>query len=234
MWRALADLLFPRACAGCGAMRPEGLFCARCRDEVEILPSWRCRLCSGTLPPPLRRGEKTPGLCTPCTEQRPAFDGVWAPFVYGGPVARAVHRLKYHGERGLAARLAAPMREAGKEALAVVDALAHLPVHPSRLRERGYDQASLLAAALAGAGAGSHARSALWRLRAAGPQVGRGREDRSAAMVGAFRAKIEGLGRSFVLVDDVVTTGATANAAARALKEAGAGQVFVLAFARAL
>lgn len=234
MWRAIADLLFPWGCAGCGAVREGAPFCGRCEPLVEALPAWRCRLCGGSLPPPLRREKPTPGLCTHCEAKRPAFDGLWAPYVYGGPVAQAIHRLKYRGERGLAPRLAASMREAGQEALGVVDALVHLPVHPRRLRERGYDQAGLLAAALAKAGGPTHDRKALRRLRAAGPQVGRGREDRGAAMLDAFRAGRRLQGRSFVLVDDVVTTGATANAAARALKEAGARQVFVLAVARAL
>lgn len=233
MLRALAELLFPLGCAGCRGPVASELFCDDCLPLVETLPAWRCRLCSGNLPPPIRRGD-TAGLCAGCTEGRPGFDGVWAPFVYGGPVAQAIHRLKYRGERGLAARLAAPLVEAGREALAVVDAIVHLPAHPVRRRERGFDQAEILAAALAAAGAGSHDRRALRRLRSDGHQVGRGREDRGAAMKGAFRAMAEASGRSFVLVDDVVTTGATADAAARALKEAGARQVFVLALARAL
>src|SRR5690606_28163037 len=187
MWRAIADLLFPWGCAGCGAVGPGALFCASCRELVEPLPAWRCRLCSGSLPPPLRRGEKTPGLCAHCTESRPAFDGVWAALAYGGPVAQATHRPKYRGERGLAGRLAEPMRGAGGEALSVVDAIVHLPVHPSRLRERGYDQAFLLARALAKATANPRERSLLRRLRAGGAQVGRGREDRSAAMIDAFQ-----------------------------------------------
>ncbi len=233
MWRAIADLLFPPSCAGCRALRPDDLFCADCREEVEHLPAWRCRLCSGSLPPPVRRGEVRPGLCAHCTERRPAFDGVWAAFAYGGPVARTVHRLKYRGERGLADRLAAPMRNAGAEALAVADAIVHVPLHPVRRRRRGYDQALLLARALARREGVPH-RALLRRVRAGDPQVGRGREDRSAAMVDAFEASPDARGRHVVLVDDVVTTGATADAAARALVRAGAAHVFVLALARAL
>lgn len=233
MMRALAELLFPLGCGGCRGPAAAEIFCDDCLPLVETLPDWRCRLCGGNLPSPLRRGEPA-GLCSRCTEARPAFDGVWAPFVYGGPVAAAIHRLKYRGERGLSARLAAPMLEAGREALVVADAIAHLPADRARRRARGFDQALLLAAALDKAGAGEHSRAALHRVRAGGHQVGRGRDDRSAGVRGAFRAGREVRGRSFVLVDDVVTTGASADAAARALKEAGARQVFVLAVARAL
>lgn len=233
MMRAIAELLFPIGCAACRRPVGEELFCSGCLALVEALPDWHCRLCCGNLPPPIRRGEAA-GLCSGCQAERPAFDGVWAPFVYGGAVAKAIHRLKYRGERGLAARLAGPMIESGREALAVVDLIAHVPLHPSRRQVRGFDQALLLAKALAKGVGGAQAKNALRRLNPAGRQVGRGREERSAAMVGAFRAGSGVRGASFLLVDDVVTSGATANAAARALKQAGARQVFVLAAARAI
>lgn len=232
MLGALADLFFPTTCAGCRAASPE-LFCARCADLVEGLPIWRCPGCSGNLPPPIARDER-PERCRACSARPPAFHAVAAPFVYGGPVAQAIHRLKYRGERSLARRLAAPMVEAGRGLLGDADAVVHVPLHPARRRERGFDQALLLASAVARSANLPLLRRALVRARPSGHQVGRGREERGAAVADAFRAAGDVRGLSLVLVDDVVTTGATADAAARALERAGARKVGVLAVARAL
>jgi ComF family protein len=232
MLGALADLFFPPACAGCRAAAPE-LFCSSCTELVEVLPSWRCPVCSGNLAPPIARGEE-PGRCPACAARPPAFHAVASPFVYGGPVTQAIHRLKYRGERSLARRLAAPMAEAGRDLLEGADAVVHVPLHPARRRERGFDQALLLASAVARSANLPHLRRALVRTRPSGHQVGRGREERGAAVAEAFLASEDVRGLSLVLVDDVVTTGATADAAALALARAGARKVGVLAVARAL
>jgi len=229
---ALADLLFPSGCAACGAPTRD-LFCADCAALVETLPASRCARCAGNLPPPIGRDEK-PGICDGCAKAPPAFDLVRTPFVYGGPVAQAIHRLKYRGARSLAARLGGAMAEAGAAVLRRADAVVHVPLHAARRRQRGFDQAELLARAVAREAGLPHLGRALLRTRPGGHQVGRGREERAVAVAGAFRARADLSGLSLVLVDDVVTTGATAGAAARALREAGAARVAVLAVARAV
>lgn len=230
--RALLDLLFPQRCAGCGGRPAPGLFCDACDFLVEPLPSWRCASCAGNLPPPLDPGAR-PGPCARCVGAPPPFAGVFAPFVYGGPVATAIHRLKYRGEREVASKLGPLLVEAGAEPLARADSIVPIPLHPKRRRERGFDQALLLARAVSRR-SGLPLEAGLLRRRKEGlHQVGTGREGRDRNVSGAFSALPLG-GRSVVVVDDVVTTGATSLAAAAALSSSGAGAIWILAAARAL
>ncbi len=152
--------------------------------------------------------------------------------LFGGPLADAIHALKY-GDRPALARplgrwLAARIR-LPRDALVVA-----VPLGRRRRLARGYDQAGRLAEQVARAGGAPLLQGALRRVRETPPQVGRSRAARAANVAGAFEADPRRVaGRELVLVDDVVTTGATADAAARALLAAGARRVTVVALARA-
>jgi ComF family protein len=149
-------------------------------------------------------------------------------------VSRAVHQLKYEDHPELAAPLGALLARAASHFLARAPAdVCPVPLHPSRLRERRYDQAHLLAQALARASGRRLLPDALVRARATERQVGRTEAERDANVQGAFTAPRALEGIRVLLVDDVFTTGATARAAAEALKGAGATDVWVLTLARA-
>ncbi|GIW20556.1 MAG: amidophosphoribosyltransferase [Chloroflexota bacterium] len=210
----LLDLLLPPVCPGCGT---EGdPICAAC------LPAFEVRL-----------GEP-PGAAIGSSVDLPAplLQLEWCA-AYEGVVRAALHALKYAGET----RLAAPIGEAMARRWAVAgaggDVLVPVPVHGTRRRERGYDQAELLAR-VAAEHLGLPAVAALERARPTRPQFDLDRRDRAANVADAFRTVDPPLvaGRWVVLVDDVVTTGATLSACARALLDAGAVAVSALTAAR--
>lgn len=155
-------------------------------------------------------------------------------FVYEGPVREAVQALKYRGVAALAAPMASLMARYLREEPPGADFLVPVPLHSLRRRLRGYNQSELLARELsAGLGLPLAAR-ALARQRSTPPQArAAGESERHANVAGAFegrRADVEG--RKVLLVDDVMTTGATLDACALALREAGAARVHALTFAR--
>jgi ComF family protein len=220
--RGLLDLVYPPRCAACGEAGREP-FCAACAGAVDPVPPG-CARC----------GQPGPdALCGACLASPPAFDAVRAGGLLGGPLADAIHALKYRNRPAVARSLGAWL--AARAALPAGAALVSIPLARGRRIERGYDQAALLADALArAAGArGQRLRAALRRVRETPPQVGRTREERARNVAGAFEAGPAVAGRDVVLVDDVVTTGATADAAATALRRAGARSIVVVALARA-
>lgn len=235
MWGTLLELLFPKSCCACGARPVGGAFCGDCSILVEALPAWRCSRCAGPVAPP-GAGARVQGRvgCGSCVAAPPAFAEVLAPLVYGGAIADAVHRLKYRGRREVARGLASLVAVPYGRALRGVDLVVPIPLHPTRRRQRGYDQAELLAREIARSAGVSFDGRLLRRVRDTPRQVGRSREERAQNLVGAFEAggRVEGL--KIAVVDDVVTTGATAAAAAEALVLAGASRVSVLAVARAM
>jgi ComF family protein len=152
-----------------------------------------------------------------------------APWLHGGALAEAIHRLKYEGHFELARPLGVLFEAAVRPRAEV---LVPIPLHPRRLRERGFDQARLLANAM-GARFGLRVAPLLRKVRETGPQVGRDRLSRERNVRGAFSADRRIQGLRVCLVDDVLTTGATASAAALACLAAGAARVEVRTLARA-
>jgi ComF family protein len=215
---AALDLAFPAACSGCG--REGAPLCGACLPEVDA----RLNLPGGT---PI-------GL--PADLPAPLLQLEWcAPFA--GPVRSALHDLKYAGER----RLAGPLGEAVARRWARVgtgaDLVIPVPVHADRERQRGYDQAALIAE-VAGERLGLPVIRALERERATVAQFELGRDERAANVAGAFRLRRSRgrlpavAGHWILLVDDVVTTGSTLAACAVALEHAGARAVSAIAVAR--
>jgi ComF family protein len=239
MWSTLVDLLFPRTCAACG--RPsERPFCAACAPLVEELPAWRCPRCADPLPPPPSTRAAMPGQpqlappprCPACVRAPAPFSHVLVAWAHGGAVATAVHRLKYQGRREVAGALGGLIAARFAGELAAADLVAPVPLHPDRRRERGFDQALLLARGVARGAGVKLEPTLLSRTRRTRQQVGLPRAERRANVFGAFVAR-PCEGRRVVLVDDVLTTGATAASAAQAVLDAGAAGVRVLVVARA-
>ncbi len=215
------DLALPARCVGC---RREGdPICARCRPALDA----RLDLPSGV---PIGLASEIPA---------PLLQLEWCAS-FGGVVRTALHELKYAGERRLARWLGEAVARRWAQAEAGGDLLVPVPVHRDRARERGYDQAELIAEAASRA-LGLPCASLLERSRATAPQFELGRPDRAANVDGAFRL-VAGArsgrgsrplaGRWIVLVDDVTTTGATLAACASPLLAAGAVGVSAVTVAR--
>jgi ComF family protein len=212
----LLDLALPATCAGCGREGPP--LCVACRPAIHA----RASLPPGT---PLGLAEGPP---------HPLLQLEWcAPFA--GTTRHALHALKYQGEQRLAQPLGEAVAERWIRAGAAGDLLVPIPVHPQRRRERGYDQAVLIARAAAGA-LRLPCLEALDRVRATAPQFRLDRRHRATNMAEAFGmargAAPHIRGRWVILVDDVVTTGSTLCEAADALLAGGARAVSAITVAR--
>lgn len=219
----LIDLVLPPRCGGC---RHEGSWlCAACDQEIRRLGEPLCARCGAEV-------ESARASCG-CRERLKSLSRIRAAVAYEGPVERLVQRFKYEGCRALAAPLARLMAERiVLEGLAASDVVA-VPLHATRLRKRGYNQSELLARELRRSLALGRPAGRLERTRPTAPQVGQDRLRRLDNVRGAFRWDGPHLvGRPLLLIDDVVTTGATLEACAAALKAGGAGAVTGLAAAR--
>jgi len=227
----LAIVLAP-SCAACGELLDEptrGPVCLRCWRSILPLTPPMCDACGDPLPSwrvvslPLSR-------CPRCRRTERQVDRARAIGEYDGALRAIVHALKYEGRRSLARPLAALMRERGADLLVSADCVVPVALHPARCRERGFNQALDLARHL-----GVPVAQALRRIRATPTQTGLPAAQRHRNVRDAFavtRAARGLAGRTVVLVDDVSTTGATLEACARALKQAGVRAVLALTAAR--
>jgi ComF family protein len=233
--RSAMDIAFPPACLSCRrATESAGLLCAECWGSVRFIePPYCARL--GT-PFPVDLGQE--GLLSPeAVADPPAYDRARAVARFeDGPVRVLIHRLKYYDRLEIAAPLGAWMARAGAELLLDADRLVPVPLHKSRLRARKFNQSNLLADVVSRQCGIPVDPFALERVQNTASQVGLSRSQRAINLQGAFRVRDamapRVAGRAIVLVDDVLTSGATVNAAARALLRAGARRVDVLVFAR--
>jgi len=176
---------------------------------------------------------RTGGPCRRCQSRRTPLDGLRAALRFEGTARAAIHALKYRGATALAPLLSEPMAAALAAHPLLVDLVVPVPLHPQRERERGYNQSALLASRLAAAAGLPPPTPLLRRERDTRSQVGLSARERRDNVRGAFccvdpRAAA---GRRGLLVDDVVTTGATLEACAATLRAAGVGRVWGLALA---
>lgn len=239
MWRALtgsltelAGVVLPPCCPLCkeeSVPRP-GSFCPTCSAGIRTVESPRCPRCA------LPYTGDTPHdhLCEECLRRKPPYERVLAGAHYEGPLREAIHRFKYRGVIGLEQALASFVCErfAGEIRDFSPDLLIPVPLHVSRLRQRTYNQALLLARRLGQRLSIPTEGRLLQRTRATDSQQQLSARGRRANLRGAFAGSGELAQRRLLLIDDVMTTGATVEECSRELLRCGAESVLVVVLAR--
>ncbi|GHU02633.1 phosphoribosyltransferase [Alphaproteobacteria bacterium] len=220
--------ILPWRCPGCGALTsaPQVL-CEDCIAGVLFLRGPFCPKCGNP-------GDSAE-VCPRCRAKRPPFAALRSAAEYDGTARKMILQFKHADRTDLAPVLALWLAVAGRDLLADLDALVAVPMHPLRRLKRKYNQAALLAESLGRLTGIPRLHGSLARVRATASQGRKGRVSRRANVAGAFcvpdPSRVKGL--SVGLIDDVLTTGATAAECARALRRAGARRVVVLTVARA-
>lgn len=210
-------------CAACGEdVFSEALFCERCLAALPANAGYVCSKCGRAI------GADYP-VCLECKANMPLFDAARSAFRYEGGVVGLVKKCKTGG-RYLAEAFAERMAPLLARAFPDADLLVCVPMTDAARRKRGYNQSDLLASALSRRSGVAYAPDALVKLRDTAEQKGLSAAERAKNLHGSFRVHERALcrGRHIVIVDDVLTTGSTANAIARALRGAGAARVYVL------
>lgn len=229
--RGTLDLLLPPRCPVCREIASaDGRYCAACWAGLRFITAPMCARCGA--PFDIDRGPDA--ACGACLATPPRYTAARAAMIYDGS-ARAVLLSFKHGDREYLSRVMAPqLVRAGAGWLGPGALLVPVPLHRWRLWRRGFNQAAVLARATGRRSATPVAVDALVRIKAAIISRGMGRRKRARNVEGAFRVARPAAvrGRDIVLVDDVLTTGATAEACARMLFRAGARSVRVLTWAR--
>lgn len=227
------NTLFPPRCFTCGEMVGEhGSLCGVCWGEVDFISAPLCNRCG--VPFELDVGEA--GECMPCLQTPPPYTSARAVFRYEGDSRRLITGYKYHDRTLATPMFARWLARAGAQQLAACDVIVPVPLHPWRLLRRRYNQSALLAAGLGKLANKPVLVDGLRRTRHTTPQAGLTREERLQNVRDAFAATPKRAaalrGKSVLLIDDVLTTGATLNTCAEALQMAGAKDVQVLVLAR--
>lgn len=217
------DLFFPPRCVACS--RIGTWLCDDCLASIEPVPEPICPRCG--------RSVLAQGLCGLCQRHPVQLKRIRSVGIHDGALRQAIHHLKYLRRREVADTLGRMLSSYWQDADLPADLVVPVPLHPSRQKERGYNQAGLLASVFADTAQLPLDEAHLIRIRATPPQVGLGIKERKLNVKDAFcwtSAALEGI--SVLLIDDVCTTGATLEACATALQRGGAQSVSALTLAR--
>jgi competence protein ComFC len=225
LWTGI-DWLYPPHCGGC--QNQGARWCSDCQSKTELIStSPVCLICG--IP------QNGAVLCHNCQTVLPHFNALRAWAVYKGPVRQAVHRLKYKRNIGLGEVFGRRLMDCMLNLHWQVDAIIPVPLGVARLAQRGYNQASLLARPVAWGLGLDYLPQALLRVRETRSQVDLSVQERRQNVTGAFNACHDQVkGRKIVVIDDVATSGATIDACAAALLDAGAVEVYGLTLTRAV
>ena len=245
---AISSVLLPASCTLCGSPLPRLSsvpICEACWVEIPSQSGVVCRQCGDGLDAPVVEGIQSTQLCRACRMAPPAFARAVSFGTYDGRLREAIHALKYERLHPAARRLGAMLAEAIAQLFPEASSgmlVLPVPLHRTKHKQRGFNQARALAQGAIEALGRTHpewkltlAPSTLMRLRATETQAGLTPTQRRKNVRGAFKVTdpLAVRGKNVLLVDDILTTGATARAAAQALTKAGAASVYVATLARA-
>ena len=234
-FNALADIVYPKTCLVCkdelkALTCVDNLVCMQCWGKIKRNPPPFCHCCGRHMEKPIKN------ICPACVRKQLHFDRAFSPCVYEGVLKELIHAFKYQGKDYLGHTLTRLMTEFIEEynlPMDLLDLVIPIPLHKTRLREREFNQAQILSNHIARKFNKNVSHDSLRRLRLTKTQTELEIGERLLNVKDSFTAtKNEALkGKNILLVDDVLTTGATCSEAAYALKDAGVNIVFVLTLA---
>ena len=231
LYTGLQDLLFPHNCLLCRTYITDPttkIICSSCHHSLKINQPPFCTLCSRSL----TKKDGLSGQCRHCTHHKPEFDVAYGAYQYNEPMKKLIHYFKYYGKtsiRLLAADYIKHFCHTYYININRFDLIIPMPLHPTRYRERGFNQSTLIAMSLS-----QHVeKDTLLRVKNTHYQSHLGQKDRWTNITGAFKMNplLTVENKSILLIDDLLTTGATASEAAKTLKKAGAVHVGILTLA---
>ena len=224
--RTIINRLFPaQPCVLCGSMSHDGLWCRACDADLPYLTAAHCPVCA--LPTP--SGE----VCGHCLSHPPLFTHTTAAFGYSFPLDKLIQAMKY-GEQLALARAFAQKLALRIDKDALPDYVIPMPLHPAKLRRRGFNQSLLIAATIARELNLKLLPNSCQRLRDTPPQSALPFKERNQNVRDAFRCDVDLTGKRIAMVDDVLTSGASLNAFAAAIKKQGASEINTWVIARTL
>ena len=220
----LLNFLYPQVCPFCGEISPEGV-CKKCRKKIMYIREPRCMHCGK----PLKRDAAE--YCPDCMSNASYLEQGRNLWIHREPAAGALYRLKYHNKRDYGKIFAREMAQQYTREIErwKIDEIMPIPLHPSRRRKRGFNQAEIMAGELASLTGIPLRTDVLFRIKKTSPQKSLGRNERQANLKGAFA--VSGTWKAcknVLLIDDIYTTGATLERAAKMLRIAGAQNVYFL------
>lgn len=219
--------LFPSDCPVCGRLSdklPVAPFCGECWNEIEKYAGPSCKICATPF------SSEYAEICSDCMRKPPFFSKTHCFGIYSSILSEAINLFKFHGIKRLSRPLGRFLLEFN---ISGIEAIVPVPLSPEGLRRRGFNQSLLLAKAVSDNKNIPLIMDCLLKRTETRPQVGLPAKERARNLKGAFVAAKQFTGKRIMLVDDVMTTGATANECSRQLLKAGASEVVVLTLARA-
>lgn len=239
--QVVMDLIFPRHCQICSRVMPYSdrtYLCEGCFQNIRFLPENSCIRCSKPLVSASEGMEDRGLVCPSCFGKKYNYDNCYAVCFYEGPVKELIHRFKFHRDEFLTGTLQNLFAEGLRSKIdgAQYDKVIPVPLHPRKLKERGFNQSELLARAMGKLRLGKICKNAMVRVQYSSGQTLQDRKSRIEKIRDNFRVNrpVKVRDQSVLLVDDVLTTGATIEECSRILKEAGARKVTVLVLARSI
>ncbi len=229
----MLDLLLPPRCYGCGEeVQKQGTLCASCWSGLRFITNPRCRLCGY----PFDYALPDSSLCGACLARPPTYDKAVSALVYDDASRKLILSFKHGDRTETSPSLAQIMAQAGQDCLEQADLIVPVPLHRGRLFSRRYNQSALLARSLSSISGLPWSPYLLERCKRTTSQGGLNRAQRARNVRDAFRTRrgkaAAVAGRHVLLVDDVLTTGATVEACTSCLRKAGAASILVLTLAR--
>ncbi|MFA6013803.1 MAG: ComF family protein [Gallionellaceae bacterium] len=222
--RSFFERFLPKQpCFLCGALSHDGVWCAACDADLPYLTAAHCPICAL----PSANGD----ICGQCLQHPPQFDRTYAAFAYAFPLNKLIQAAKFSGQITLINRLADALTQQLDQ---MPDGLIAMPLHPLRLRERGFNQSLLLAQRIAKQLKIPLYKQSVERVRNTTPQSTLPLKERDKNMRDAFACAVDFSGQHLAIVDDVMTTGASIEALSRTLRQAGAKQISAWVVTRTL